>query len=98
MISGYALVKSGQVSGSDVESWYGYYTVLLLTLPYVHEFEYQEIVICIYTYYIRAMQKCRGRRGRGLLTTCAISAYHHWCCECGSRSGPGDRFTKGRKS
>ena len=26
-----------QRSGSDVESWYGYYTVLLLTLRYVHE-------------------------------------------------------------
>ena len=73
---GLALVQSGQVSGSDVESGYGYCTVLLLSLPYVHEFEYQDIVICIYTYYIRAMQKCRSRRGRGLLTTCAISAYH----------------------
>ena len=73
---GAALVQSGQISGSEVESGYGYYTVLLLTLRYVHEFEYQEIVICIYTYYIRAMQKCRSRRGRGLLTTSAISAYH----------------------
>jgi hypothetical protein len=32
------------------------------------------------------------RRGRdrmivGFTTTCAISAYHHWCCELESRSG-----------
>jgi hypothetical protein len=35
-----------------------------------------------------------GRRGRdsmvvGLTTTYAISVYHHWCCECESRSGRG---------
>ena len=35
-----------------------------------------------------------GRRGRermvvGFTTTYAISAYHHWCCEFESRSGPG---------
>jgi len=25
----------------------------------------------------------------GFTTTCAISAYHHWCCEFKSRSGRG---------
>ena len=25
----------------------------------------------------------------GFTTICAISAYHHWCCECKSRSGRG---------
>jgi len=25
----------------------------------------------------------------GFRTTCAISAYHHWCCEFESRSGRG---------
>ena len=37
---------------------------------------------------------CRGRRGRdrlvvGFITTCAISAYHHYWCECESRSWRG---------
>jgi len=44
------LVQSGQVAGSDVESWNGY-TVLLLTFRYVHELlfvytcttEYQDV-------------------------------------------------------
>ena len=36
----------------------------------------------------------RGRRGRdrmvvGFITTYAVSAYHHWCCEFESRSGRG---------
>jgi len=36
----------------------------------------------------------RGRRGRDrkvvvFITTYAISAYHLWCCEFESRSGPG---------
>ena len=36
----------------------------------------------------------QGRRGRdrmvvGFITTYAISAYHHWCCEFESRSGRG---------
>jgi len=26
---------------------------------------------------------------RGFTTTCAISAYNHWCCELESRSGRG---------
>ena len=34
----------------------------------------------------------RGRRGHdrmvvGFTTTCAISTYHHWCCQFESRSG-----------
>ena len=37
---------------------------------------------------------CRGGRDRdrivvGFKTTCAISAYHHYCCECESRSWRG---------
>ena len=48
--------------------------------------EYQEIVICIYMYYRRAIQTCRSRHGRdrmvvGLTTTCTISAYHLQSCE-----------------
>ena len=42
------LVQSGQVSGSDVESWYGYYTVLLLTLRYVHELSIRRLLF-VYT-------------------------------------------------
>ena len=42
------LVHSGQVSGSDVESWYGYYTVLLLTLRYVHELSIRRLLF-VYT-------------------------------------------------
>jgi len=40
---GAALVHSGQVAGSDVESWYGY-TVLLLTLRYVHELSIKRLL------------------------------------------------------
>ena len=43
-----ALVHSGHVSGSDVESWYGYYAVLLLTLRYVHELSIR-ILLFVYT-------------------------------------------------
>ena len=34
---------------------------------------------------------CRGRDRMvvGFATTCAISVYHHWCCEFESRSGRG---------
>ena len=32
---------------------------------------------------------CRDRMVVGFTTTYAISAYHHWCCEFGSRSGRG---------
>ena len=42
------LVHSGQVSGSDVESWDGYYTVLLLTLRYVHELSIRRLLF-VYT-------------------------------------------------
>ena len=42
------LIHSGQVSGSDVESWYGYYTVLLLTLRYVHELSIRRLLF-VYT-------------------------------------------------
>ena len=55
-----ALVHSGQVAGSDVESWFGY-TLLLVTFGYVLELSIRrllfvytrlpqkgEIVICIY--------------------------------------------------
>ena len=42
-----------QRSGSDVESWYGYYTVLLLTLRYVHELSIGDS----YLYIIRVLQK-----------------------------------------
>ena len=42
------LVHSGQVSGSDMESWYGYYTVLLLTLRYVHEMSIRRLLF-VYT-------------------------------------------------
>ena len=45
---GAALVHSCQVSGSDVGSWYGYYTVLLLTLPYVHELSIRRLLF-VYT-------------------------------------------------
>jgi hypothetical protein len=30
-----------------------------------------------------------GRMVVGFTTTCAISAYHHWCCEFESQSGRG---------
>jgi len=41
-----------------------------------------------------SLLSCGDRRGRdrmvvGFTTTCAISAYHHWCCEFKSRSGRG---------
>ena len=36
-----------QRSGSDVESWYGYYTVLLLTIRYVHELSIRRL-LCVY--------------------------------------------------
>ena len=42
------LVHSGQISGSDVESWYGYYTVLLLTLRCVHELSIRRLLF-VYT-------------------------------------------------
>ena len=38
-----------QRSGSDVESWYGYYTVLLLTLRYVHELSIRRLLFVYYT-------------------------------------------------
>ena len=37
-----------QRSGSDVESWYRYYTVLLLTLRYVHELSIRRLLL-VYT-------------------------------------------------
>ena len=42
-----------QRSGSDVESWYGYYTVLLLTLRYVHELGIRRLLFV----YTRLLQK-----------------------------------------
>ena len=46
-------------------------------------------IISIYTV-INTASVVRGCRGRnrivvGFTTTCAISAYHHWCCELESR-------------
>ena len=38
-----------QRSGSDVECWYGYYTVLLLTLRYVHELSIRRLLFVYYT-------------------------------------------------
>ena len=38
-----------QRSGSDVESWYEYYTVLLLTLRYVHELSIRRLLFVYYT-------------------------------------------------
>ena len=37
-----------QRSGSDVKSWYGYYTVLLLTLRYVHELSIRRLLFVYY--------------------------------------------------
>ena len=34
-------------------------------------------------------RRCRDRLVVGFITTYAISAYHHWCCELESRSGLG---------
>ena len=42
------LVHSGQVSGSDVESWNEYYSVLLLTLRYVPELSIRRLLF-VYT-------------------------------------------------
>jgi hypothetical protein len=44
---GAALVHSGQVAGSDVEFRYGY-TVILLTLHYVHELSIRRLLF-VYT-------------------------------------------------
>jgi len=33
--------------------------------------------------------RSRDRMVVGFSTTCAVSAYHHWCCEVESRSGWG---------
>ena len=38
-----------QRSGSNVESWYRYYTVLLLTLRYVHELSIRRLLFVYYT-------------------------------------------------
>jgi hypothetical protein len=48
----------------------------------------------LYILYIEFFALNRGRRGRdrmvvGFITTYAISAYHHLCCEFESRSGRG---------
>jgi hypothetical protein len=49
-----------QRSGSDVESWYGYYTVLLLTLRYVHELSIRRLLFVYYTYTTEGQYKNVG--------------------------------------
>jgi len=40
-------------------------------------------------FYIQRDRCGRDRMVVGFTTIYAISAYHHWCCEFESRSGPG---------
>ena len=47
LVVGAALVHSGQISGSDVEFWYGY-NVLLFTIHYVHELRIRGLLF-VYT-------------------------------------------------
>ena len=49
-------------------------------------------------YHLLTSNRWRGCRGRdhmvvGFTTTCAISAYHHWCCEFEPRSWRGVLYT-----
>jgi hypothetical protein len=43
-----------------VESWYGYYTVLLLTLRYVHELSIRRLLFVYYTYTTEGQYKNVG--------------------------------------
>ena len=52
--------------------------MILALLTYMH----------IKVFYFCSSRVCGGhdRMIAGLTTTCAISTYHHWCCEFESRS------------
>ena len=65
-----------QWSGSDVEFWYGYYTILLLTLRYVHELSIRRLLFVYYTCTTEGQYKNVEAAVVVIISTCAISTYH----------------------